>query len=165
MPASCRRISKFRPRIATISPERIARRVKARARGRPAADVSVRQRFYRSRAAADSGACRFLQDAQRAPQRLAGLLWQGLTRTPDAADARMPGEARPRQARDMVRTRLPRAGQRGAGRGAGRDSRASLRGAVADDAIRTGIACEPGICVASLAMTLTGSCSPACASR
>jgi len=31
-------------------------------------------------------ALQFLQDAQRAPQRLPGLLWQGLTRTPDAAD-------------------------------------------------------------------------------
>ena len=30
----------------------------ARARGRPVAVISVRQRFYRSRAAADSGACR-----------------------------------------------------------------------------------------------------------
>jgi hypothetical protein len=31
-------------------------------------------------------ALQFLQDAQRAPQRLPGLLWQGLTRTLDAAD-------------------------------------------------------------------------------
>jgi len=31
-------------------------------------------------------ALQFLQDAQRSPQRLPGLLWQGLTRTPDAAD-------------------------------------------------------------------------------
>ena len=36
-------------------PERIAARVEARARGRPAAVVSVRQRFYRRRAAADPG--------------------------------------------------------------------------------------------------------------
>jgi hypothetical protein len=27
-----------------------------------------------------------LQDAQRVPRRLAGLLWQGLTGTPDASD-------------------------------------------------------------------------------
>jgi hypothetical protein len=31
-------------------------------------------------------ALQVLQNAQRAPQRLAGLLWQGLTRAPDAAD-------------------------------------------------------------------------------
>ena len=31
-------------------------------------------------------ALQFLQDAQRAPHRLPGLLWRGLTRTPDAAD-------------------------------------------------------------------------------
>jgi acyl-CoA hydrolase len=31
-------------------------------------------------------ALQFLQDAQRAPRRLPGLLWQDLTRTPDAAD-------------------------------------------------------------------------------
>ncbi len=31
-------------------------------------------------------ALEFLQDAQRSPQRLPGLLWQGLTRSPDAAD-------------------------------------------------------------------------------
>jgi hypothetical protein len=28
-----------------------------------------------------------LQELQRAPQRLPGLLWQGLTRTPDVADS------------------------------------------------------------------------------
>jgi acyl-CoA hydrolase len=32
-------------------------------------------------------ALQVLQDAQRTPRRLAGLLWQGLTRTPDAFDA------------------------------------------------------------------------------
>src|ERR1700694_5372139 len=32
-------------------------------------------------------ALQLLQDAQRSPQRLPGLLWQGLTRTPDAADS------------------------------------------------------------------------------
>ena len=32
-------------------------------------------------------ALQFLQDAQRSPQRLPGLLWQGLTRIPDAADS------------------------------------------------------------------------------
>jgi hypothetical protein len=31
-------------------------------------------------------ALQLLQDARRSPQRLPGLLWQGLTRTPDAAD-------------------------------------------------------------------------------
>ena len=31
-------------------------------------------------------ALQILQDAQRTPLRLAGLLWRGLTRTPDAAD-------------------------------------------------------------------------------
>src|SRR4030088_3513153 len=31
-------------------------------------------------------ALQFLQDAQRSPQRLPGLLWQGLTHSPDAAD-------------------------------------------------------------------------------
>jgi len=31
-------------------------------------------------------ALQLLQDAQRSPQRLPGLLWQGLTRSPDAAD-------------------------------------------------------------------------------
>jgi Acetyl-CoA hydrolase/transferase C-terminal domain len=32
-------------------------------------------------------ALQLLQDAQRMPQRLLGVLWQGLTRTPDAADS------------------------------------------------------------------------------
>jgi hypothetical protein len=32
-------------------------------------------------------ALQFLQDAQRAPRRLPGLLWQGLTRAPNAADS------------------------------------------------------------------------------
>jgi hypothetical protein len=32
-------------------------------------------------------ALQLLQDAQRSPQRLPGLLWQGLTRSPDAADS------------------------------------------------------------------------------
>jgi hypothetical protein len=32
-------------------------------------------------------ALQLLQDAQRAPRRLPGLLWQGFTRRPDAADA------------------------------------------------------------------------------
>jgi hypothetical protein len=32
-------------------------------------------------------ALQLLQDAQRTPQRLLGVLWQGLTRTPDAADS------------------------------------------------------------------------------
>lgn len=32
-------------------------------------------------------ALKLLQDAQRTPQRLLGVLWQGLTRTPDAADS------------------------------------------------------------------------------
>ena len=32
-------------------------------------------------------ALQFLQDAQRAPQRLPAMLWQGLTRTPDAAES------------------------------------------------------------------------------
>ena len=32
-------------------------------------------------------ALQLLQDAQRAPQRLPAMLWQGLTRTPDAADS------------------------------------------------------------------------------
>jgi hypothetical protein len=32
-------------------------------------------------------ALQFLQDAQRSPQRLPGLLWQGLTRIPDATDS------------------------------------------------------------------------------
>jgi hypothetical protein len=31
-------------------------------------------------------ALQFLQDAQRSPQRLPGLLWQGFTSKPDAAD-------------------------------------------------------------------------------
>ena len=31
-------------------------------------------------------ALQILQDAQRTPRHLAGLLWQGFTRTPDAAD-------------------------------------------------------------------------------
>ena len=60
-------------------------------------------------------ALELLQDARHAPQHLPGLLWQGLTHRPDASRPRMPGAARPRSAGDMVRTRLPRSGQRGAG--------------------------------------------------
>ena len=60
-------------------------------------------------------ALQFLQDAQRTPLRLPGLLWQGLTASAGCGRRGMPGAARPRPAGDMVRTRLPRAGQRGAG--------------------------------------------------
>ena len=60
-------------------------------------------------------ALQLLQDAQRTPRRLPGLLWQGLTHRPDDADVECLAQARPRPAGDMVRTRLPRAGRRGIG--------------------------------------------------
>ena len=62
-------------------------RAEAGARGRLVAVVSVRHRFHRGRAAADSGACRLLQDAQRAPQRLARIVLAGADAHADAADA------------------------------------------------------------------------------
>ena len=45
-------------------------------------------------------ALQFLQDAQRAPLRLAGLLWQGLTRS-RMRPTGMSGAARPRPPRDL----------------------------------------------------------------
>ena len=50
-------------------------------------------------------ALQFLQDAQRAPQHLPGLLWQGLTRHPDAAD----GECLARLGLDRPKTLSERA--------------------------------------------------------
>ena len=41
-------------------------------------------------------ALQVLQEAQRSPLRLPGLIWQGLTGAPNAADERMPGAARAR---------------------------------------------------------------------
>ncbi len=56
-------------------------------------------------------ALQVLQDAQRVPRRLAGLLWRGLIRSARCVRRRMPGKTWSRQARDMARTRLSRAGQ------------------------------------------------------
>jgi hypothetical protein len=50
-------------------------------------------------------ALQLLQDAQRAPQRLPAMLWQGLTRTPDAADS----ECLARLGLDVPRTLSERA--------------------------------------------------------
>ena len=48
------------PRALSRQPARTHRGcIKARARGRPVADLSVRQRFYRGRTAADSRRCRY----------------------------------------------------------------------------------------------------------
>jgi Acetyl-CoA hydrolase/transferase C-terminal domain len=66
-------------------PERIARALK------PARDAGLLPSFPFGSDFTDVEqrlipALQFLQDLQRAPQRLPGLLWQGLTRIPDAAD-------------------------------------------------------------------------------
>ena len=65
-------------------------------------------------------ALQFLQEAQRSPLRLPGLLWQGFTRTPDAADqeclARL-GLDRPRHWPNAPTARWSARRWRGAGRG------------------------------------------------
>ena len=61
-------------------------------------------------------ALQVLQNAQRTPQRLPGMLWQGIDRhPPDAADQRMPRASRSGQAYNVRGARVSRAGQRGAG--------------------------------------------------
>ena len=60
-------------------------------------------------------ALQVLQEAQRTPLQLPGLLWQGLTRTPDAADRECLARLGLDRPATLVRTRLSRAGQRGAG--------------------------------------------------
>ena len=67
-------------------PERIARALK------PAREAGLLPSFPFGSDFTDAEqrlipALQILQDAQHAPQRLPGLLWQGLTRTPDAADS------------------------------------------------------------------------------
>jgi Acetyl-CoA hydrolase/transferase C-terminal domain len=67
-------------------PERIARALK------PAREASLLPLFPFGSDFTDAEqrlipALQLLQEAQRAPQRLPGLLWQGLTRRPDAADS------------------------------------------------------------------------------
>ena len=85
MLASCRRVLKFHPPIARFSgPDRGG--IEACARGRAAAVVllfgsdftEVEQRLI--------PALQVLQEAQRTPLKLPGLLWQGMTQPPDAAD-------------------------------------------------------------------------------
>jgi hypothetical protein len=60
-------------------------------------------------------ALQILQQAQRSPLQLPGLLWQGFTGHPDAAGRECLARTRPRPAGDAVGTWLSRAGQRGAG--------------------------------------------------
>ena len=60
-------------------------------------------------------ALQLLQAAQRTPIQLAGLLWEGLTRTPDAADAECLARLGFDRPKTLGRARLPRAGQCGAG--------------------------------------------------
>ena len=95
-------------------PERIAGRAQTGARRRPAAVISVRQRFYRSRTAADSG---FAGPAAGpgCATAAAGTVVAGVYASAGCRRQRMPGAARPRRARNSIRTRLPRAGQCGAG--------------------------------------------------
>jgi hypothetical protein len=66
-------------------PERIANALK------PAREAGLLPRFPFGSDFTDTEqrlipALQFLQEARRSPQRLPGLLWQGFTRRPDAAD-------------------------------------------------------------------------------
>ena len=118
-------------------------------------------------------ALQILQEAQAAPLRLAVLLWRGLTHTPDAAGAGMPGAARAGSAEEFCGTDVSRAGDCGAA-----DRSSAFATGECVDAL-TVIASEAKQSISSacgdmdcfvaslLAMTksLTCSCSPACASR
>ena len=98
-------------------PERIARALKPARDAGPVAVVSVRQRFHRRRAAADPGAAIVAGRAAFAAAS-AGTVVAGIDPPAGCRRQRMPGAARARQARDLVRTRLSRAGQRGVGENA-----------------------------------------------
>ena len=78
-------------------------RLEARARSGPAAVVSVRQRFYRDRAAADSGAAGAAGGAAHAAA-VAGAVVAGIDAPPDAAD-----ENAWRGLGSIARRRLPNA--------------------------------------------------------
>ena len=85
MPASCRRILKFRRRYRENDPGRIASALK------PAREAGLLPSFpfgtdFTEVEQRLIPALQILQEAQRTPLQLAGLLWQGLTRPPDAAD-------------------------------------------------------------------------------
>ena len=85
-PASCRRILKIPSAYRENLPERIAGALK------PAREAGLLPSFPFGSDFTDTEqrlipALQLLQKAQRAPQRLAELLWQGLTRRPDEADA------------------------------------------------------------------------------
>ena len=84
-PASCRRILKSRRAHRENFPERIARALK------PAREAGLLPSFPFGSDFTDVEqrlipALQLLQDAQRAPLRLPGLLWQGFIRHADAAD-------------------------------------------------------------------------------
>ena len=60
-------------------------------------------------------ALQVLQEAQRSPLQLPGLLWQGFFAAARCCRRRMPGAARARYAHDVFGARLSRAGECGAG--------------------------------------------------
>ena len=81
MPASCRRISRFRRSHRENFPERIKAALK------PAREAGLLPSFPFGSDFTDVEqrlipALQILQQAQRSPLRLPGLLWQGLTRSP-----------------------------------------------------------------------------------
>ena len=114
MPESCRRILKFRPRIARIFRSGSRRRLK------PARDAGLLPSFpfgsdFTEVEQRLIPALQVLQEAQRTPLQLPGLLWQGFTRRPDAADSECLARLGLDRPDDIGRARLSRAGQRGAG--------------------------------------------------
>ena len=170
MPASCRRILKFRPRYRENLSGADCGRAEAGARGRPAAVVSVRQRFHRRRAAADPGVANPAGRAAfaAAPARtvVAGIddspmrdanAWRGSASTAgdwsNAPTARWSAR-RWRGAGQVV----PRTGLIA---GAGAAARAAPRGSLRSMSHGH----RPLRATSSQRMTPTCSCSPACASR
>ena len=115
MRANCRRILKFRAAHRENFPERIAQALK------PARDAGLLPSFpfgsdFTEVEQRLIPALQLLQEAQRTPLRLPGLLWQGFYRSrrmpPNRECLARLGLDRPD---DICRARLSRAGQRGAG--------------------------------------------------
>ena len=170
-PASCRRILKFRPRIARIFRKRIAAALKpAREAGLlpsfPFGSdfTDVEQRLIPALADAAGRAAHAAA--------IAGIVVAGVYAHAGCGRQRMPGAARPRPARDIGRARLSRAGQRGAGAEQGEIISAVIlakRAVRRDDAIAMRFSAARWIASAfardDVDDASTCSCSPACASR
>jgi len=84
MPASCRRVLKFRAAIARTFRSGSRKPLKTCARCGAAAVIPVRQPIFDGVEQRLIPALQLLREAQRTPLRLPGLLWQGMRQPPDA---------------------------------------------------------------------------------